>query len=75
VSELSRVLTKDGIVISVTAACTDAIQSAFDSFDIWKQIRDGTLYITEDGFASNNVDATLLAWTIAKKQDLKYKDK
>lgn len=75
VSELSRVLTKDGIVISVTAACTDAIQSAFDSFDVWKQIRDGTPYITEDGFASNNVDATLLAWTIAKKQDLKYKDK
>ena len=69
VSELSRVLAKDGIVISVTAACTDAIQLAFDSFDDdWKQIRDGTPYITEDGFASNNVDGTLLAWTIVKKQ-------
>ena len=28
----------------------------------WRVLRDGEIWITEDGFASNNVDATLLAW-------------
>jgi len=62
VSELGRVLTKDGVVISISAACVDAVQKAFESRNEWKQLWDGTLYITEDGFASNNVDGTLLAW-------------
>lgn len=67
VSELWRVVAEGGIVVSITAACTDAVQKAFKS-EGWKQLRDGTPYITKDGYASNNIDGTLLAWkrTIAK---------
>jgi hypothetical protein len=64
VSETKRVLKKDGIVFSVTAACVDAVREAFGRDDDWEQIRDGGLHITEDGFASNNVDATMLAWKL-----------
>uniref|UniRef100_A0A7S1ZUP8 Methyltransferase type 11 domain-containing protein n=1 Tax=Ditylum brightwellii TaxID=49249 RepID=A0A7S1ZUP8_9STRA len=66
VSELSRVVKKGGIVFSVTAACVDAIQDAFDveieKNGVWTQVKDGSLYITEDGYTSNNVDATMLVW-------------
>jgi ubiquinone/menaquinone biosynthesis C-methylase UbiE len=63
VSELSRVICPGGIVMSITAACADAVDLAFQSFQSdWEVIRDGNFYITEDGFASNNVDATILAW-------------
>ena len=64
VSELGRVVVENGVVISVTAACVDAVQQAFDNEEtIWEQIRDGTPYMTEDGYASNNVDGTSLAWS------------
>lgn len=63
VSELGRVVVEDGVVFSISAACVDAVQHAFQSCSSdWKQIRDGTPFITEDGFASNNVDGTILAW-------------
>ena len=62
VSELSRVVKVGGIVFSVTAACVDAVQLSFDECKCWKQIRDGSLYITGDGYTSNNVDATMLVW-------------
>ncbi len=66
VSELARVVKEGGIVFSVTAACVDAVQQSFDECNelkrCWKQIRDGSLYMTEDGYASNNVDATMLVW-------------
>lgn len=62
VDELHRVLRQVGIVMSITATCVDAIQQAFSNQRHWKQIRDGTLYFTDDGYASNNVDGTLLAW-------------
>ena len=66
VSELSRVVKVGGIVFSVTAACVDAVQLSFDECNeregCWKQIRDGSLYITGDGYTSNNVDATMLVW-------------
>ena len=52
----------------MTAACVDAVQESFDSCNkeapqtYWKQIRDGSIYITDDGYTSNNVDATMLVW-------------
>jgi len=66
VSELARVVKEGGIVFSVTAACVDAVQLAFDECNelkgCWRQIRDGGLYMTDDGYTSNNVDATMLVW-------------
>ena len=66
VEELARVVKEGGIVFSVTAACVDAVQQSFDDCnerrECWEQIRDGTLYITDDGFTSNNIDATMLVW-------------
>ena len=68
ISELARVVKVGGIVFSVTAACVDDVQRSFDACNDnmngcrWKQIRDGTLYMTEDGYTSNNVDATILVW-------------
>jgi len=66
VSELARVVKVGGIVFSVTAACVNAVQQSFDDCNerigCWEQIRDGSLYITEDGYTSNNVDATMLVW-------------
>ena len=64
VSEMKRVLKEDGIVFSVTAACVDAVQAAFDQDTDWEQIRDGSMHMTEEGYASNNVDATMLAWKL-----------
>lgn len=61
VSELARVTTKGGIVMSITAACADAVKKAFTS-DKWQTIRDGDFYMTEDGYSSNNVDAIIYAW-------------
>lgn len=64
ISEMKRVLKDDGVVFSVTAACVDAVREAFEEDSEWKQLRDGSLHITEDGYASNNVDATMLAWKL-----------
>ena len=66
VSEMKRVLKYNGIVFSVTAACVDAVREVFGGDDDWKQLRDGDMHITEDGYASNNVDATMLAWQLKK---------
>eukprot|EP00550_Attheya_septentrionalis_P007584 CAMPEP_0198296610 /NCGR_PEP_ID=MMETSP1449-20131203/33252_1 /TAXON_ID=420275 /ORGANISM="Attheya septentrionalis, Strain CCMP2084" /LENGTH=300 /DNA_ID=CAMNT_0043997275 /DNA_START=37 /DNA_END=936 /DNA_ORIENTATION=+ len=64
VSELARLVRPGGIVFSVTAACAPAIDHCFQQQPpgTWKQIRDGSVYITEDGFASINVDGTMFAW-------------
>ena len=34
----------------------------------WKPIRDGSIHITEDGYTSNNVDATMLAWQLTRRE-------
>ena len=83
VNELKRIVKIDGIVFSVTAACVDAVRDAFDDnadadddFDAdaddddlyWKPIRDGSIHITEDGYTSNNVDATMLAWQLTRRE-------
>lgn len=64
VSEFARVLRPGGIVFSVTAACVDAVKESFRAGEgtLWKQVRDGNFYITDDGIASNSVDASILAW-------------
>lgn len=64
VAEMKRVIKDGGIVFSVTAACVAAVQGAFQDDDDWQQLRDGSLHITADGYASNNVDATMLAWRL-----------
>ena len=66
IDELARVLKKKGIVFCVTAACVDSIQKIFDEYNeehkCWNQIRDGSMHMTDDGYTSNNIDATMLVW-------------
>ena len=62
VSELGRTLKSGGIVFSVNAACSSSIQKSFDNNRMWEQLQDGSLFTTEDGFTSNNIDATMLVW-------------
>jgi len=61
VKELARVICEGGIVMSITAACADAVRESFSNSD-WEVIRDGEFYVSSDGFTSNNVDATIFAW-------------
>ena len=63
VSEMARVIRKGGIVVSITAACADAVKESFEKCDgAWRVLRDGGFYVTDDGFTSNNIDATIFAW-------------
>jgi SAM-dependent methyltransferase len=65
VSELSRVLKPGGLFISISAICTDALANFNwndDGDSQWETVRDGSHYFTDDGYASNNFDGTLLAW-------------
>ena len=61
VNELARVLRPRGTLVSITAACVDAVQAAVSTED-WNVIQDGSIYLTEGGHASNQVDGTLLVW-------------
>mmetsp|Transcript_56305 Transcript_56305/g.63866 ORF Transcript_56305/g.63866 Transcript_56305/m.63866 type:complete len:368 (+) Transcript_56305:118-1221(+) len=38
-----------------------------DNLLYWKPLRDGGLHITDDGYTSNNVDATMLVWQLTKR--------
>lgn len=65
VSELSRIVCPGGIVLSLTAVATDEIHRAFSEFpEDWIELFDTRekVHMTEDGYASINVDATMLAW-------------
>lgn len=63
VRELARVLKPGGIMMSITAACVDKVQASFvEHASDWLQLRDGSFYMTEDGYTTNNVDGTILAW-------------
>jgi SAM-dependent methyltransferase len=62
VLEMARILREGGICMSITAACTDAVKQSFERCEGWRMVRDGGLIITEDGYTSNNVDATIFAW-------------
>lgn len=66
-AEFARLTEPGGVIVSVTAACVDAVMAAFQrvlgtSSDEWEELRNGDFYITEDGYTSNNIDGTLLAW-------------
>ena len=64
IDEFTRVTCVGGVVMSITAACADAIESVFSSkSDEWEVVRDGSFYMTEEeGYSSNNIDATIFAW-------------
>ena len=63
IGELTRVVRTGGVVLSITAACADAVESAFTSRDEeWEMIRDGGFFLTEDGYSSSNIDDTVYAW-------------
>ncbi|KAL7533825.1 LOW QUALITY PROTEIN: hypothetical protein ACHAWF_004633 [Thalassiosira exigua] len=60
-SELARVVKVGGITFSVTAACAEAFDECNEGARRCKQLRDGSSWATEDGYASNNVGATIHA--------------
>ena len=65
--ELARLLRPGGVVLSLTAVAAPKMPRCFHERDgadpLWRVLRDGeATWITEDGFASNNVDAPMLAW-------------
>jgi hypothetical protein len=63
ISELGRCIKPGGIWMSVAAVVDDQIQASFDARPDWEcLVEKGTLFITEDGFTSNNIDGTLLVW-------------
>jgi SAM-dependent methyltransferase len=63
ISELGRCVKPGGIWMSVAAVVDDQIQASFDARHDWEcLVEKGTLFITEDGFTSNNIDGTLLVW-------------
>ena len=70
VDELHGVVRPGGIVVSVTAAAAAHLPRAFSKRPAaWQtaawadgSLVDGTFHITDDGYGTNNVDATILAW-------------
>ena len=54
-------------MLSVTCAAAPRVAEAFGQRqEEWRCLRDGDFFLTEDGYASNNVDASLLAWERCK---------
>ena len=62
VDDLHRVLRPGGVCMSITAAAAIHLPGAFAKGGSWRILRDGGLHITEDGFASINIAATMFAW-------------
>jgi SAM-dependent methyltransferase len=65
ISELGRCIKPGGIWISIAAVVVDQIQASFDARDDdWDcLVEKESLYVTEDGYTSNNIeDGTLLVW-------------
>lgn len=61
--ELTRTVRPGGAVLSVTCAAAPRVAEAFGHRQAeWRCLRDGDFFFTEDGYASNNVDASLLSW-------------
>ncbi|CAB9529268.1 Methyltransferase-like protein 13 [Seminavis robusta] len=75
IAELCRVIKPGGTFISISAICTEELENSpewqrtttGDDDAVWAMIRDGSLYFTESGYASNNFDGTLLAWRKKKR--------
>lgn len=66
VQEFARVIKPSGVLISITAACVDAVTESLNDHlsedGNWEQLCDGSLYTTEDGYVSNSIDGTMLVW-------------
>jgi ubiquinone/menaquinone biosynthesis C-methylase UbiE len=63
ISELGRCVKPGGIWISIAAVVVDQIQDLFESEGEWTCLVDKEkLYVTEDGYTSNNIDGNLLVW-------------
>ena len=63
VSELQRVLAPGGIFWSLSGICTEAlVDLKCWNEEEWKTLTDGSLYTTDDGYTSNNLDGALLVW-------------
>ena len=61
--ELTRTVRPGGVVLSVTSAAAPHVADAFGRrCEAWRVLRDGDFFLTEDGYTSNNVDASMLAW-------------
>ena len=68
-AEMARTVRRGGVVLSLSAPATEPIDRAFrecrsdgGGARCWRQLIDGDSFVTDDGFASINVDATILAW-------------
>ena len=70
ISELGRCLKPGGTWISIAAVAVDQIHYSFDSnHKDWICIVDkDDLYVTEDGYTSNNIDGDLLVWKKENEQ-------
>lgn len=63
ISELGRCVKAGGLWISVAAVVDDQIQASFDLRPEWDcLVKKGNLFVTKDGYTSNNVDGSLLVW-------------
>jgi SAM-dependent methyltransferase len=63
VREFSRITKPAGFLLSLSAACTPAINRTLSAeLEGWTLIRNGDFYMTSDGYTSNNIDATMIVW-------------
>jgi SAM-dependent methyltransferase len=63
IEELTRTVRPGGVVLSVTCAAAPRVAEAFGHRqEEWRCLWDGDFFLTADGYASNNVDASLLSW-------------
>jgi ubiquinone/menaquinone biosynthesis C-methylase UbiE len=63
ISELGRCVRPGGIFLSIAAVVVDQIQTSFDEREDWDCLVDqNSLYMTDDGYTSNNIDGNMLVW-------------
>lgn len=63
VDEMHRILTNGGILWSLSGVCTEALQTCIQSrSDEWEVLVNGDLYVSSDGYTSNNMDGTLMVF-------------
>lgn len=61
VDELARVVRPGGVVVSITGF-SDKISAVFADEEVWRCVRDGSIHITEEGYATNQINAFFMAW-------------